>query len=276
MKLETLADGFGFTEGPRWHDGKLWFSDFIQRRVRTVDLAGKVEDIVFVPGQPSGLGFMPDGSLRIVSMLDRHLMRVENGFIRSVANLSRHAVGLTNDMVMDTQGNAWIGSMGYDFYREQQLPGTRSPILRVTPEGDVAIAARDLRGPNGMVLIDGERTLVVAETHACRLTAFDIGRNGLLENRRVFADLGELPPDGICANAEGDIWVAGLYTDKFVLVRKGGQVLATLPTPGRWAIAPALGGKDGNTLFCATVTVKDPTDSRTGRSRAAIETVALN
>lgn len=276
MKLEVLADGFGFTEGPRWNDGKLWFSDFVQRRVRTVDLGGKVEEIAFVPGQPSGLGFMPDGALRIVSMLDRHLMTVDNGFIRSVADLSRHAAGLTNDMVMDSQGNAWIGSMGYDFYREPQLPGTRSPILRVTPGGEVAIAAPGLRGPNGMALIDDGRTLVVAETHACRLTAFDIGRDGLLENRRVFAELGGLPPDGICANADSDIWVAGLYTEKFVLVRKGGKVLATLPTPGRWAIAPALGGKDGTTLFCSTVTVQHPTDSRTGRSRAAIETVALD
>jgi sugar lactone lactonase YvrE len=276
MKLEVLADGFGFTEGTRWHNGKLWFSDFIQRRVRTVDLSGKVEDVVFVPGQPSGLGFMPDGSLRIVSMLDRHLMKIEDGFIRSIADLSRHAVGLTNDMVMDSRGNAWIGSMGYDFYRERQQPGTRSPILRVTPEGDVAIAAPGLRGPNGMVLINDEQTLVVAETHACRLTAFDIGRDGMLENRRLFADLDGIPPDGICANADGDIWVAGLYTEKFLLVRQGGQVRATLPTPGRWAIAAALGGQGGTTLFCATVTVAQNSDSRTGRSRAAIETIALD
>ena len=275
MKLDILANGFGFTEGPRWHDGKLWFSDFIQRQVRTLDLSGKVSDVAFVPGQPSGLGFMPDGSLRIVSMLDRHLMRVEQGFVRSVADLSRHAVGLCNDMVVNRHGHAWIGSMGYDFYREPQRPGTRSPILGVSPAGTVTIAAAGLRGPNGMALIDDERTLVVAETHACRLTAFDVGRDGLLEHPRLFADLGDTPPDGICADAEGHIWVAGLYREKFMLVRQGGEVLDTLPTPGRWAIAPALGGEGGRTLFCSTVTVNDPSDSRTGKARAAIETVTL-
>lgn len=275
MTPQVLADGFGFTEGLRWHDGRLWFSDFNQRRVRTLDPAGKVDEIVYVPGQPSGLGFMPDGSLRIVSMLDRRLMRIEDDRIRSVAGLSQHAVGLCNDMVIDTQGNAYIGSMGYDFYRENQHPGTRSPIIRVDARGQVSIAAAGLRGPNGMALIDGERTLVVAETHARRLSAFNVRADGLLENRRVFADLGDVPPDGICADANGDIWVAGLYASKFLLVREGGQILATIPTPGRWAIAPALGGDNGRRLFCATATVTTPSDSRTGRSRAAIEYVDL-
>ena len=271
MPLSTLIDGLGFAEGLRWREGKLWFSDFLTRKIQTVDLAGRLTDMAFVPGQPSGLGFMPDGTPRVVSMLDRRLLTFASEQLGVVADLRHVAVGPCNDMIVDSKGNAYIGSLGYELWYEPLPPSTRGPLIRVDPQGAVSVAAPDMRGPNGMALLAGEKTLVIAETHACRLTAFDVAEDGSLSGRRLFADLGDIHPDGICANARGDIWVAGLYASQFMLVGDGGKVLEAIETPGRWAVACALGGETRNRLFCATATVAQPTDMRRGRARSAIE-----
>ena len=270
MQLTTLVDGLAFAEGLRWHDDALWFSDFVTRKVLTADAAGRTTEKAHVPGQPSGLGFAPDGTPLVVSMLDRKLLRMAGEGLSVVADLGRHAVGPCNDMAVDARGNAYISSMGYELYYERQTPATRSPLLRVSPAGDVSIAAPNMCGPNGIAFLSGGKQLVVAETHACRLTAFDVAPDGSLSNRRLFADLGDRPPDGICADRNGDIWVAGLYASAFLLVRDGGDILETIATPGRWAVACALGGPDGSRLFCATASQERAEDFRLGKTRSAI------
>lgn len=270
MPLKTLIDGLCYAEGLRWHQGRLWLSDFITRRVFSVDEHGQVTEQAYVPGQPSGLGFTLDGRPLVVSMLDRRLVSIVNGQMALLANLGHLAASPCNDMVVDPEGNAYIGCMGYQLYFEKPAPETRSPLIRVSPGGLARIAAEDLRGPNGMVFLPGERQLVVAETHACCLTAFTVEADGTLSNRRLFADLGEIHPDGICVDRNGDVWVAGLYGEQFILVRDGGQVLRIIPTPGRWAVSCALGGQEGNRLFLATALLSRPNDFRNGKTRSTI------
>ncbi len=269
--LTTLVDGLGFAEGLRWRGDRLWFSDFLTRKVQTTDPGGNLEWVGFVPGQPSGLGFAPDGTPLVVSMLDRRLLAVGHEQLSVVADLRSLADFPCNDMLVDGHGNAYIGTFTHELWYEAAAPAAASPLLLVRPDGQVSVAADDLAMANGIALLPGGRTLVVAETAARRLTAFDVAGDGSLSGRRLFADLGEYHPDGICADANGDIWVGGLYGEAFLHVRDGGAVLCTIPTPGRWAVACALGGSDGRRLFCATATVDKANDMRMGRSRSAIE-----
>lgn len=270
MQLATVADGLGFAEGLRWHDGALWFSDFITRKVHTLDAAGFLTQVAFVPGQPSGLGFAPDGTPLVVSMLDQKLLAIAPEQLSVVANLSNCSAGPCNDMLVDARGHAYIGCFGFELWYEARQATQFGTLVHVNPEGVATVAADGLRTPNGMAILPGGKTLVVAETHACQLTAFDIAADGSLSRPRLFARLGERHPDGICVNADGDIWVACLYASEFLLVREGGAILDRVATPGRWAVACALGGATGQRLFCATTSVSQPNDMRLGRSRSAI------
>src|SRR5215467_3400619 len=204
-KIETLLTGLAFAEGPRWRDGKLWFSDFYTFRVLTLGLDGKSETVVEVPQRPSGLGWTQEGELLVVSMLDRSLNRVRGGRLELVADLSALATGPCNDMVVDAKGRAYVGNFGYDRHRGE-APRTTC-IVRVDPDGLVTRAADDLNFPNGTVITPDGKTLIVGETFAHRLTAFDVAPDGTLTNRRLFAELPGVWPDGICLDAEGAIWV---------------------------------------------------------------------
>ena len=271
--LETLLDGLTFTEGPRWRDGRLWFSDFYTHRVLTVDPAGRCETILDVSSRPSGLGWMPDGSLLVVSMLDRRLLRVSGGRATTHADLSSIATGPCNDMVVDARGRAYVGNFGFDRHRGEE-PRAAS-LARVDPDGTVTRAADDLEFPNGSVITPDGRTLIVGETMGHRLTAFDVAADGALANRRVWAALDGVFPDGICLDAEGAIWVSDARGPDLLRVREGGAIERRIPSgPGRHAFACMLGGADRRTLHVCTCTGSGPAmaDKRDGR----IETVRVD
>jgi sugar lactone lactonase YvrE len=261
---KVVLEGFSYLECPRWHDGRLWVSDFYTERVVATDGRGGTEVVAEVPGQPSGLGFLPDGRLLVVSMRDhRLLVRDEQGQLTEHADLSDVVSGVLNDMVVDDRGRAWVGNFGFDLMGGAPLRYTT--LTRVEPDGTVAVAAEDLGFPNGMVILPGG-VLVVAETFAGRLTAFDIGEDGELSGRRVWAQFGETPqtddveaavgllevaPDGICADAEGAIWVADAVHNRVLRVEEGGRILDEIDA-GTGVFACMLGGDDGRTLFlCA-------------------------
>ncbi|MEU0793353.1 SMP-30/gluconolactonase/LRE family protein [Amycolatopsis sp. NPDC005961] len=260
----VVVEGFSYLECPRWHDGRLWVSDFYTERVVAIDGRGGTEVVAEVPGQPSGLGFLPDGRLLVVSMRDhRVLVRDGSGRLTENADLSGVVSGVLNDMVVDDRGRAWVGNFGFDLMGGAPLRYTT--LTRVDPDGSVSVAAEDLGFPNGMVILPGG-VLVVAETFAGRLTAFDIGEDGELSGRLVWAQFGETPrtddvgeavqrlevaPDGICADAEGAIWVADAVHNRVLRVEEGGRILDEVDA-GTGVFACMLGGDDGRTLFlCA-------------------------
>jgi sugar lactone lactonase YvrE len=261
----SIVDGLTFPEGPRWRDEKLWFSDFYSHRVLAVDLAGAVQTVAEVPGRPSGLGWTPDGGLLVVSMLDRRLLRFDGARSRVVADLSALAGGPCNDMVVDAAGRAYVGNFGFDRYRGE--PERPTCIIRVAPDGAVTRAADGLLFPNGTVITPDGRTLIVGETLAARLTAFDVDEAGGLSNRRTFAQLDGCFPDGICLDAEGAVWVADARGHRVIRVRGGGRIDRTIPMGDRHAYACILGGHDRRTLFLCTNTGSGPAmaDKRDGR-----------
>jgi sugar lactone lactonase YvrE len=247
--LAPLAQGFAFLEGPRWRDGKLWVSDMHDDRVLSVDLAGRSQTVVEVPGRPSGLGWLPDGRLLIVSMTDRRLLRLDPAGLTVVADLSGIAPFHCNDMVVDARGRAYVGNFGYDF--EAGQPPRSAALALVLPDGSVHVAADDLAFPNGTVLTPDGRTLIVAESFAARLTAFDVAPDGTLGRRRIWAALPGAVPDGICLDAEGAVWIASPLSNEVLRVREGGAVVERIATATQ-AIACMLGGPDRRTLFVLT------------------------
>lgn len=251
-ELETtvLVSGFYFLEGPRWRDGWLWVSDLVGKKVYRISLDGKVEFVVDVPGRPSGLGFLPDGSPIVVSMRDRRVFRVRDGQIILHAELSALVDAELNDMVVDDQGRAYVGS--YDLESPARTAGREGYLVLVEPTGAARVVATRLMFPNGCVISKDRRRIILAETFGHRLTAFEILHNGELGDRLLFADLGKICPDGICQDAEGGIWVAAAERPEFVRVLEGGCVTHRVGIPGRQAVACQLGGPDGRTLFCLT------------------------
>jgi sugar lactone lactonase YvrE len=263
-ELTVVLEGFSYLECPRWHEGRLWVSDFYTNQVVATDGRGNTEVVAEVPGQPSGLGFLPDGRMLVVSMRDhRILVRGESGRLEEHADLSGVVSGMLNDMVVDDSGRAYVGNFGFDLMGGAALRYTT--LTRVDADGTIATVAEDLGFPNGMVILPGG-VLVVAETFAGRLTAFDIAEDGELSGRRVWAQFGETPqtedvgeavqrlevaPDGICADAEGAIWVADALHNRVIRVGEGGRILDEIPT-GTGVFACMLGGDDGRTLYlCA-------------------------
>jgi sugar lactone lactonase YvrE len=267
-RLETLAEGLSFLEGPRWHDGRLFASDFYNHRVVAFQTDGKYETVVEVPNQPSGLGWLPDGRMLVVSMKDHRVMRLEDGGLIEHADLSGFATGELNDMVVDATGRAYVGNFGFDLMSGQDRAD--AVLLRVDPDGTVTVAAEDIMFPNGSVITPDGGTLILAETMGQRLTAFDIGTDGSLSNRRVWAAFGEpatatdlagvlgqlkVAPDGICLDAEGAVWVADALGNRVVRVQEGGEITDEISTGDLGVFACMLGGDDGRTLFlCAAPT----------------------
>ncbi len=267
-----LVDGFVFLEGPRWHQGKLWVSDMWGYTVYTVTADGQREVVCRVDERPSGLGFAQDGSLLIVSMANRALVRFAGGTLERVADLSPWATGDCNDMVMDAHGRCYVGNFGYNLLAGEAP--TMAKLICVEADGRARPVADGLHFPNGAVIMNGGRTLVVAETFGNCLTAFDIAADGSLSNRRTFAALGEHTPDGICLDTDGGIWVASFMTSVFLRVKDGGTITDTVEVPGKRAVACQLGGDDGRTLFCLTYdgTIED---LHQAKPAAAIETVRV-
>ncbi len=256
----VLAGGIYFGEGPRWHDGRLWFSDFHAHAVKSVSLAGDLRTEFAIDDQPSGLGWLPDGSMLIVSMVKRKVLRRGvDGALAVHADLSGIAGFHCNDMVVDAHGRAFVGNFGFDLDAELMARGAESVIADhpvadlacIAPDGTVSVAARDMHFPNGSVITPDGRTLIVGETLSGALTAFDIGADGALSGRRLWAPTSPRLPDGIALDANGAIWIANPLAPECVLIAAGGAVLDVIDT-GEPCYACMLGGDDGTTLFMLT------------------------
>lgn len=268
-----LADGFVFLEGPRWHQDALWVSDMWGHEVLRISEDGVRETVCAVPNRPSGLGFLPDGTPLVVSMADRRVMRIEDGALALHADLSALAGGDCNEMWVDETGRAYVGNFGYDLYGG--ATPAKADLILIEPDGSARVAAPQLDFPNGTALVEEGRMLVVAETWSKRLLAFDRHADGGLSHRRVFAGLGDRSPDGIWADAEDGVWVACYDTKEVIRVREGGQITDRVATGDRYAVACALGGADGRTLFCCTF-AGDYDAMSSGARAAAIETARVD
>lgn len=282
-EISSIVTDLDFLEGPRWHDQRVWFSDFYTYRVYSAaedgsDLRTEAE----VPQQPSGLGWLPDGRLLIVSMGDARLLRREaDGTLTCHADLSGWVSGPLNDMVVDSRGRVYVGEFGFDLMAG--VPLAPAGLLRVDPDGTVTKVAEDMWFPNGSV-ITPDGTLLVGETFGNRVTAFDIADDGTLANRRTWAQFAALPadreldklfpqvvvaPDGCCLDADGSLWIADAVGNRVIRVRPGGQIAEEIGV-GTGAFACALGGADGRTLFiCAAP------DFDAGRRKGAREAALM-
>ena len=277
-QTEILIDGLTFTEGPRWHENRLYFSDFFTHQVIAVDTKGHKENIIETPYQPSGLGWMPDGTMLIVSMNDRKLMKFSNGVLSEAADLGYLTTFHCNDMVVDNNGNAYIGNFGFDLHGGDQIKPTN--LILVRPGEDPIEVANQLLFPNGTVITPDGKTLIVGETFGARLTAFDIKQDATLTNRRIWADLSTIEagyspvPDGICLDSEGAIWVASPSTNDVIRVQEGGTLLDKIELSNS-AFACMLGGEEGNTLFISTA--KDSQKENCLKEKSArIETIKVD
>lgn len=243
---DLLLKGLTLPDSARWRDGHLWLSDFFSGRVLKIAADGSAETVVEVTGQPSGLGWLPDGTLQVVSMTDLRLLRFSGSGAPTAVDLSSLATFHTNDMVVDALGRAYIGNCGFD-YTAGEAPAPTVLIL-VTPDGQTRAVADDLLFPNGMVITPDGSTLIVAETYGSRLTAFDIETDGGLANRRTWAQLENVFPDGLCLDAEGAIWVASPTGQEVLRVHHGGEISQRIAI-NQQPTCCALGGEDGRTLF---------------------------
>ena len=273
LSPNVLLDDLMFPEGPRWHEDRLWFSDMHAHEVVAVDMAGVRETIVDVPNQPSGLGWLPDGRLLVVSMTDRKLMRQDPNGLVEAGDLSGLAAFHCNDMVVDSLGRAYVGNFGSDIFTGAEAKPTN--VVMVTPQGEVRSVADDLEFPNGTVITPDGGTMIVAETRGRRLTASDIESGGSLSGRRVWAEL-DVPPDGICLDAEGCIWVAAPGNPGgFVRVAEGGEVRQRIDLTERGGFACMLGGPDRRTLFMLEAFASNP-DRIRGAGNGRIRTVRVD
>ena len=273
-KLNTtvLADDFVFLEGPRWHKNELWVSDMWDYTIFRIAEDGSRTPVIKVPNRPSGLGFLPDGTLIVASMADRIVYKVVDGELIVHADLSDSVEADINDTIVDQHGRIYVGNFGYDLFAEAAEKPTR--IIVIEADGSHRYVGDELIFPNGMVINQNGSQLVVAESFAHKLTRFDIDTNGDLSNRKTYAELGELTPDGICLDVEDHIWVASFATGDFVRVAPNGTIKERIKVDGA-AVACQLGGADGHTLFCL-VFAGDIADITSGKRLGRIETVRVS
>jgi sugar lactone lactonase YvrE len=268
LKSELLTDDVTYGEGPRWHDGRLWFTDGMVDLVKTVDEAGHVE-VVLQTNHPSGLGWLPDGTLVLCTLQSPHVMRVDDGEVSLVHDFGDYGWS-TNDMVVSPEGRIYT-----DVYEMGDAQTIIGRIGLIAPDGDVRIVAEGLSTPNGLAITPDGGTLICADSFGSAIYAFTITDDGSLADRRVFADLGERRPDGICLDEEGAIWV-GLYdANEFVRILDGGEITHRVECPGAWAVATALGGEDRRTLFLI-INDTDYEGMANNRSDGRIETVRVD
>ncbi len=271
---DIVVDNLVFPEGPRWRDGRLWFSDQHDKRVVVMQPDGKAETVVEVPQQPSGLGWLPDGRMLVVSMIDRRVLRHEpDGSLALHADLAALAPGQCNDMVVDATGRAYVGNFGFDMYAGESPRDTC--VIAVEPDGRARVAADGCKFPNGSVITPDGRTLLVGESWGTRIRAFDIDTDGNLSNARVWAQLEGFTVDGMCLDAEGAIWAACPFSGRAVRVAEGGQVLDEVKGSHPGAFACMLGGDDRRTLYLCTAPTHVPEETRAAR-QGRIEAVTVD
>ena len=273
-----LVEGLYFGEGPRWHEGRLWFSDFYAHAVQSIDAAGQLRTELELDDQPSGLGWLPDGRLLVVAMKERAVKRLDPTGLVLHADISHLTAHLCNDMVVDAQGSAWVGNFGFDLDTQLRSRGGAvfsdhpvTNLVRVDPDGSVHLAAPNMHFPNGSVITPDGKTLIVAETLASCLTAFTINADKSLSNRRIWAAIPGVAPDGICLNENNQVWVANAVGPEVLLVAEGGQVITRLVT-SQPCYACMLGEQDGKTLFALTAAGADgghAAAEKTGRIETA-------
>jgi len=277
-RVDVVVDGLTFTEAPRWWQGRLWFVDFYTKTVNALADDGTVERIAVVEAQPSGLGWLPDGRMLVVSMKDRRICRLEHdGTLVEHADISHLCGGPANDMVVAPSGCAYVGNFGFDVLGGADFAPTG--IVRVEPDGRADVVADGLAFPNGMAISSDGSTLFVNELFGNRVSAFEIGGSGALGPRRDFASFGDLGderdlmrrvgastimPDGLALDAEGAVWVADVLHQRALRLAEGGEILDEITTPPDGVFAMALGGADGRTLFLCVA----PDADETARSNA--------
>ena len=274
MKSTTIIHtGLEFGEGPRWHDGKLWCSDFFRHGVFPLDTDGTEERVLTVEARPSGLGWLPNGDLLVVSMSDHKILRYDGSTTTVHADLSDVSEHDCNDMVVGPDGTAYVSIFGFDLHADPPVEPQAAHLVVVSPDGTVRTGDKELMFPNGAVITPDGSTLIVGESYGRRYSAYRIDNDGMAVDHRVWADLGELIPDGCCLDAEGAIWFADPVHKKVVRVREGGEVVDEISTE-QSAVACMLGGAHGTTLY--VLTSKGTHPSRVdGTTTGRIETVEV-
>ncbi|NJO04406.1 MAG: SMP-30/gluconolactonase/LRE family protein [Chloroflexaceae bacterium] len=266
MEYQTtlLVDGLKFPESPRWHTNRLWFSDYATRQIKSTDLAGNVHVVWEAEDLPTALAWTPDGHMLFVAANQRRLLRLEANGPVTVADLSGMVAHACGEIVVDQQGRAYVGNLGFDFGSEPPDPAPGS-ILLITPDGNAQIVATGLAFPNGMAITPDGQTLLVAESYAARLSAFAIADDGSLGPRRTWAQFddtlsfadGRFTPDGLCLDSTGAVWVAALQ--EVLRIQEGGTVTERI-TLATFALACMLGGPARCTLFVLTTSSLNPAD----------------
>ena len=282
-ETSILREGLGFGESPRWHEGRLWYSDFYRHAIYSMDAAGREERLEYeVPGQPSGLAWTPSGELWCVSMTDQRVVRPGSG--ETVADLAEHSGFWANEMVNGATGVAYVGSFGFDLdllLRDHgvaalmESPPPTANLVVLGADGTVLQVVADMTFPNGTVISEDGATLIVGETLAFRLSAFDVAADGTLSNRRIWAQLDFVATDGMCLDAEGQIWVANALANECLRVKEGGEVTERA-TATQHAFACMLGAEDRSTLYVMTAPSSDRfviADQRAARIEAVSVTV---
>ncbi len=268
--MDLIVDGIDFGEGPRWHNGELWYSDFHQRAIYAVTPDGARRTAHGdLPDQPSGLGWLPDGSLLAVAMTTRKVWRFDGDTRTDWADLSAIATWHCNDMVVAADGTAYVGNFGFDL--EGAAKPAAATLARIAPDGAVSVAADDLRFPNGSVITPDGATLIVGQTMGASYVAFTIGADGALADRRVWAETPNMFPDGCCLDADGGIWFADALGAQVVRVTEGGEITHRLSTPMP-TYACMLGGPDETTLYalCAPSSMTHETSGKAGGAIYAV------
>tara|TARA_A100001037_G_scaffold158863_1_gene143265 strand:- start:167 stop:1012 length:846 start_codon:yes stop_codon:yes gene_type:complete len=261
---KTILSDLCFPEGPRWHAGALWFSDMHDRRILKVYPNGLKETVVLTPSSPSGLGWMPNGDLLIVSMEDKKILRWNGKDLDTHSNLEDLASFHCNDMVVNENGRAYVGNFGFDLHG--RAAPKKAELICVEPSGEARVVAKNMEFPNGTVISSDGKKLIVAETWASCLTAFDIRANGNLGNRRVWAKLDQgAVPDGICLDQKNGIWSASPSTNECVRQIEGGEITHRVQFD-QGAFACMLGGESGKTLFVLTAGSSNPKTCKKRRS----------
>ena len=259
-----LMTSVALGESPRWHDGRLWFSDCGAQEIIALAPDGTSEVMLQAPSLPFCIDWLPDGRLLIVSGREGLLLRQEpDGSLATYADLTSISRHPWNDIVVDGRGNTYVNTVGFDFPGGQFAPGF---VALVTPNGTVQQVADELAFPNGMAVTPDNSTLIVAESYGERLTAFNIAEDGSLSNRRVWADTPGDHPDGICLDADGAVWYADVGSSHCVRVREGGEVVRTV-TLDRGCFACMLGGAERKTLYIVAARFPDAMNGgeRTGQ-----------
>jgi sugar lactone lactonase YvrE len=275
LELKPFVEGIGFGEGPRWHEDALWLSDIVGRQVLRIGGDARIEVVLQTPGEPSGLGWLPDGGLLVVQMDEHEVWVQQQGKLRRYSATAPISRAKLNDMVVDRNGRAWVSNLGFDYERE---PPQTTSLVCIDPGGRAWIAAEELWCPNGMAIDENGQTLFVGQSAAREVLEFEIGADGALRNRRVFGTLPEgAVSDGICVDQAQALWIASPTTREFLRMERGGRITHRVPTGERHAIACVLGGSGRRTLYCvtaATMSLRAAHGTRNGRVEQVAAPVA--